>query len=243
MILRPTPPTQQLRGATRQACQAGLRACAAKPLGRKKLQQLRLDGGRAFPGGKAGCAASFPVSILEAHFWKRRGAGARPPAGMPHGRMQRTEPSPCSRVQKSATASAVTEMHGASLHRRHRFRGVSSDVLPRHSIRPGQAAALSHGIEYYAAPACRPACEGGAALKLVTALQDASRSRGRWASCRAPRQPRSCVPHVVTTGHAGGRSSPLWAQRLANHSQCCPTYMSGHVQPPTSCDLPGFHGC
>ena len=36
-------------------------------------------------------------------------------------------------------------MHGASLHRRHRFRGVSSDVLPQHSIRPARASSMECG--------------------------------------------------------------------------------------------------
>jgi len=85
-----------------------------------------------------------------------------------------------------ASWSAVTEMHGASLHRRHRFRGVKEVLWTHYFIRPAKAAALSRGIECYAAPARRPACESGAALKLVTALQDASRSRKRWAYCRAP---------------------------------------------------------
>ena len=35
-------------------CQAGLRACAAKSLGRKEQQQLRADGGRDSPGGESG---------------------------------------------------------------------------------------------------------------------------------------------------------------------------------------------
>ena len=50
-------------------------------------------------------------------------------------------------------------MHGASLHRRHRFRVVQNALRPQHAVRPAKAASR---------------------LGLPHALQDASRSRGRW---------------------------------------------------------------
>ena len=41
------------------------------------------------------------------------------------------------------------------------------------------------------------------------------------------------------------RASPglLLESSFANHSKCCPTYMTDHVQPPTPCGMPGIHGC
>ena len=111
----------------------------------------------------------------------------RAPAGRPFGEMQRPELFPCSRGQKSAAASwtAVTEMHGASLHRRHRFLGVSSAVEGHHSIRPAQAAALSRGIECYVDPARRPACKSGVAPRL--AARSPRRSALAWALGFLPR--------------------------------------------------------
>ena len=45
--------------------------------------------------------------------------------------------------------------------------------------KPASTTPLSRDEACTADSACRPPCESGAALKLVTALQDASRSRGR----------------------------------------------------------------
>ena len=53
---------------------------------------------------KRGAPLRFPFPLLEAHFWKRRGAGAWTAAGRPCGEMQRPELSLCSREPKSATA-------------------------------------------------------------------------------------------------------------------------------------------
>ena len=79
--------------------------------------------------------------------------------------------------------NCVTEMHGASLHRRHRFRGVQRGIRPQPSIRPAKAAALRLVQTVFPPP--QPA-KAASRLGLPHALQDASRSRGRWASCRKP---------------------------------------------------------
>jgi hypothetical protein len=55
-------------------------------------------------------------------------AGSNSPAG--EGSRQETQRP----REREASWSAVTEMHGASLHRRHRFRGVKRSVCPQDSI-------------------------------------------------------------------------------------------------------------
>ena len=71
--------------------------------------------------------------------------------------------------QASAPASwtAVTEMHGASLHRRHRFRGVQRGIRPQHSIRPARAATLSRDADRSSALPHPPARESGVAPRLA----------------------------------------------------------------------------
>ena len=71
------------------------------------------------------------------------------------------QPWPGSREPKNATASwsAVTERQGASLPRRHRFRGVKHVLRPYPALQPAKAASR---------------------LGLPHALQDAPRSRERW---------------------------------------------------------------
>ena len=49
--------------------------------------------------------------------------------------------------EREASLCVVTEMPGASLHLRHRFRGVYRSVRPQYLIRPAEAAALSRGAE------------------------------------------------------------------------------------------------
>jgi hypothetical protein len=68
----------------------------------------------------------------------------------------------------TASWSAAAEMHGASLHRRHRFRGVLSVPRPHPAVRPAKAASrqgLPHALIRFAHPS------GSLRLSIFAALR------------------------------------------------------------------------
>ena len=160
------------------------------PSGLRKQQRFRgvsntLRPQHALQPAKSGVALKLATALQDAP--RTRGAGAW--RCHSHG------------SQASATASwtAVTEMHGASLHRRHRFRGVRGALWPQPAVRPAKAAALSRGVEYSASPARPPACE----------------KRCRANACHRSPAGRALASAALGTLHADGlapRSRPEWAR-------------------------------
>ena len=94
--------------------------------------------------------------------WKRRGCAPYSSPLAP-----REVPSAQRPRERGASWSAVTEMHGASLHRRHRFRGVKDHLWPQYFVRPAGAAALSRGAERASYLPHPSACESGVAPRLA----------------------------------------------------------------------------
>ncbi len=78
----------------------------------------------------------------------------------------------------AASWTAVTEMHGASLHRRHRFCGVVDVLWTQDAVRPAKAAALSRGVECFAFLCRRPACEKRCRAKACHRTARRCRARG-----------------------------------------------------------------
>ena len=77
-------------------------------------------------------------------------------------------------------------MHGASLHRRHRFRGLKDVLWPQHSVRPAKAAALSRGAEHSTTPGHPPACESGVAPRLAARIDSLRSPFGQPAAVYLP---------------------------------------------------------